>query len=298
MLVDLSSPTPARTPDARAEAVESAPDRADFQPAPPPVRRPPVPARALIVSLHDVSPHTFETTRAMVERLEALGLSRFSLLVVPDHHRKGHFLDDPAFCHWLREREAKGDEVVIHGFYHLRASRKGESLRDRLTTRFYTAGEGEFYDMSGAEALWLIAEAREGFRKIGLDPRGFIAPAWLLSEGAEAALTKLGFAYTVRLGTITDLACQRTFASQSLVWSVRSLWRRSASRFWNRSLFNRLRPAGLLRIGLHPVDFDHRAVWRQIESLAQSALADRTPLPYGQWVENSRSFPGEGVLTR
>jgi len=225
----------------------------------------------------------------MVERLEALGLSGFSLLVVPDHHRKGHFLDDPAFCHWLRERETKGDEVVIHGFYHLRASRKGESLRDRLTTRFYTAGEGEFYDMSGAEALWLVAQAREGFQKIGLDPRGFIAPAWLLSEGAQAALTKLGFAYTVRLATITDLACQRTFASQSLVWSVRSFWRRGASRIWNRSLFNRLRPAELLRIGLHPVDFEHRAIWRQIETLAQRALADRTPLPYGRWVENSRS---------
>jgi len=244
--------------------------------------------RELVISIHDVSPLTFEPTRRILERLEALGPVRVSLLVIPDHHERGHFLEDPAFCHWLKERVALGDEAVIHGYHHFRKRRAHETLREKIVTRLYTASEGEFYDISGADALRVVTRARAEFRLLGLDPRGFIAPAWLLSKGAEQALAKLGFAYTTRLGSVIDLGCEREYRSQSLVWSVRSLWRRGCSRVWNRSLFRRLRAEPLLRVGIHPVDFAHRGVWRQVESLVQSALADREAIPYLRWVETHR----------
>ncbi len=248
----------------------------------------PRPPRALVLSIHDVSPLTHAATVRILERFAALGAGPCSLLVVPDHHRRGHFLDDPAFCAWLRERAEAGDEPVIHGYFHRRARKPRESVRVRWITRCYTAEEGEFFDMAGADALRVVSQARDEFRKLGLDPAGFIAPAWLLSEGAEAALRKLGFDYTTRLGGVTDFVQGRAFASQSLVWSVRSFWRRGMSRVWNASLFRRLRAAPLLRIGIHPVDLEHRALWRQIETLIQRALADRTPLTYQQWIESSR----------
>ncbi len=245
-------------------------------------------AKALVISIHDVSPLTREATARILERLAEMGATPCSLLVVPDHHGRGHFLDDPDFCAWLKERVDSGDEPVIHGYFHRRDRKPQESARVRLATRFYTADEGEFFDISGADALRLVSQARDDFRKLRLDPGGFIAPAWLLSEGGELALRKLGFDYTTRLGTVTDLPSGRTCASQSLVWSVRSTWRRGLSRLWNKSLFRRLKTAPLLRIGIHPVDIEHRAVWRQIEELTQRALADRTPLTYQQWIETSR----------
>jgi len=244
--------------------------------------------RCVVVSIHDVSPLTRATTERILERLGELGVAACSLLVIPDHHRQGHFLDDPDFCAWLRERVAGGDEVVIHGYFHRRARRPNESARVRWTTRVYTADEGEFFDITGADALRLVSQAREEFRKIGLDPAGFIAPAWLLSEGGERALQKLGFDYTTRLREVIDLPSGRRIASQSLVWSVRSFWRRGMSRAWNASLYRRLRHAPLMRIGIHPVDLEHRAVWRQIETLIARAMADRTPLTYQQWIETSR----------
>jgi len=247
------------------------------------------PGPALVVSIHDVSPLTWEATERILERLEKLGLGATSLLVVPDHHQRGHFLDHPEFCSWLRCRAQQGDEPVIHGYFHRRNRRPRETLRERLTTRFYTAGEGEFFDIAGADALWLVSQARQDFRKIGLDPQGFIAPAWLLSAPAEAALRKLGLAYTTRLGSVIDLARGQEYASQSLVWSVRSLWRRLASRRWNASLYKRLRAAPLLRIGIHPVDLEHPSIWGQIEALTERALAERQPLTYLRWIETSRT---------
>jgi len=246
-------------------------------------------ARTVVISIHDVSPITREATERILERLSAFGAGPSSLLIVPDHHRRGHFLDDAAFCNWLLSRAAAGDEPVLHGYFHRRERRPDESLRAKVTTRFYTADEGEFYDISGADALRLAGQGREELRRLGLTPCGFIAPAWLLSQAGETALQKLGFLYTTRLSSVVDLPCGRVHASQSLVWSVRSFWRRVVSRRWNASLFKRLKAAPLLRIGIHPVDIEHPAIWRQIEDLTQRALADRVPLTYQQWIETSRS---------
>ena len=248
------------------------------------------PERAVIISIHDVSPHTLPDVKRILAELEAIGAREFSLLVVANHHRRGHLFDDPDFCRWLQERVfARGDEAVIHGYFHHRDPRPVESLRDKVTTRFYTKGEGEFFDIAGADAIRIVNEARTEFRTLGLDPRGFIAPAWLLSEGAEIALRTLGFDYTTHLRTVEDLAAGVVYQSQSLVWSTRSGWRRAASRLWNASLFRRLHDRSLMRIGIHPPDIQHPAVWRQVVHLTRSALADRTPISYLRWVESSRS---------
>lgn len=248
----------------------------------PPEEEPQVkgPSRSLVVSIHDVSPQTREATERILAELAELGVRKVSLLVIPDHHHKGHLLDDPEFCTWLRGRAQRGDEVVMHGYFHRRDQKAGETFRQKLTTRYYTAGEGEFFDIAGADALRIVSQARQEFRKIGLDPQGFVAPAWLLSEGADRALQRLGIAYTTRVSGVFDYTTGVRHASQSLVWSTRSWPRRIVSRIWNAFLFRRLKSRPLLRIGIHPPDLGHRAVWQQIKALTAKALADRTAVTY------------------
>ena len=240
--------------------------------------------RSLVVSLHDVSPHTHGACADILERLAQLGVATRSLLVIPDHHHRGHFLQDENFCDWLKQKAAAGDEIVMHGYYHQRARRAEESLTARLTTRVYTADEGEFFDIERTSARELVCRSRDEFRSLGMDPSGFIAPAWLLSADAEQALHDAGCRYTTRLGSVSDLQENRTHRSQSLVWSVRSSWRRQTSLLWNALLFRALARNPLLRISLHPVDLRHRAIWRQIERLIARALVDRTPLTYDAWL--------------
>ena len=240
---------------------------------------------SLVVSLHDVSPRTQAAFTAMLAELAAWGVGRTSLLVIPDHHRRGHMLADAGFCRWLETLAAQGHELVVHGYYHQREPRPGESWRQRLTTGVYTQGEGEFYDLSWSEATDLLARAQEDFRRLnGLAPTGFIAPAWLLSDAAAGAVRAAGFRYTTYLTGVQDYAAG-FIPSQSLVYSPRNAWRRMCSLAWNAVLSRRLRRNPLMRLGLHPPDHEHPQLWQQIRHHVQHAVANRQVTTYGQFVQ-------------
>jgi hypothetical protein len=250
----------------------------------------PMHPHALVVSLHDVRPQTREVCDSILTELEGLGVPHCSLLVVPDHHGQGHFLHDPAFCEWLVERAHGGHEIVIHGYYHLRQRRGDEGLATRVATQVYTADEGEFYDVDRATAAALLARARDDFSQLGLAPDGFIAPAWLLSEEGEAALRETGCEYTTKLREVIDLRTGNRTKSQSLVWSVRSGWRRAVSLMWNGMLFRSLGNNPLMRISIHPVDRPHRGIWSQIRRMVGLARRDRAPFTYERWITRERTF--------
>jgi len=242
------------------------------------------PRPALVVSIHDVSPLTRETTEAMLRDLKEAGIDRTSLLVIPDHHHKAMIGEDADFCEWLRGLQAAGHEVVLHGYYHRRPRKEG-GWWQKLVTEHYTAGEGEFFDLTETQARVRLEKAKEEFAAQGLHPTGFIAPAWLLGQEAEAAVCKAGFAYTTRLQNFKDLQTGREDASQSLVWSVRSGWRRQISLLWNAYLAKRLASNPLLRVGLHPPDWVYPVIRRQILELIVAARNERYVTTYDGWYQ-------------
>lgn len=253
--------------------------------------------RALVVSIHDVAPGTREKTARILVHLARHRVEVCSLLVVPDYHHEGRSLADPDFRAWLQELQASGHEIVIHGFFHQRARRVKEDARTRFVTRIYTADEGEFYDLGYDEARRLIDEARQEFESHGFQTHGFIAPAWLLGCEAERAAIDAGMSYTTTLRTVKDFARGRTIPSQSLVYSSRNGWRRTMSLAWNRSLFRRLAPNPLLRLGLHPPDLDHPAVWEQITALIDEAVRIRQPATYQSWLrDHSAIHHGQSAI--
>jgi len=240
--------------------------------------------RALAVSVHDVSPLTRQATDRMLADLDGAGVGVTSLLVVPDHHHKADIDQNPGFLAWLREQQAAGHEIVLHGFYHLRASCAGDGPGRRLVTQHYTAGEGEFYDLDYEKARERMEAGREMLTGVGLEVVGFIAPAWLLGEEGEKAARNLGFAYTTRLGGVLDLRSGEWTRSQSLVYSPRSAWRRNVSLGWNAFLAARLRKNPLARLGLHPPDWEHGAIKTQALRLAKHLAKDRQVICYRDWV--------------
>jgi len=244
--------------------------------------------RALVVSIHDVSPRTRARTTEILADLAGCSVRDCSLLVVPDHHGTGLFTEDEAFCAWLRDEVARGHEAVLHGFSHQRKRRKSEGLLKRLVTRVYTADEGEFLDIREEAALERLTRAQSLFRSLGINPRGFIAPAWLLGREAERAVRQTGFEYTTRLGSVSDYTTRKSWRSQSLVWSVRSPWRVKTSLGWNARLFDRLRRNPLLRVGIHPPDWDHPEVREQILDLVERASRDRLAMTYAAWLDRWR----------
>ncbi|MDQ6626685.1 MAG: polysaccharide deacetylase family protein [Verrucomicrobiota bacterium] len=241
-----------------------------------------------VVSIHDVAPSTRAASEKIVADLSRRGIAVSSLLVVPDYHHTGSSMADRSFVQWLRDLESAGHEVVIHGYFHARARRAGESLRERLVTRFYTNDEGEFYDLPYDEAYRRVSQAREEFVSAGLVPRGFIAPAWLLGADAQRAVADAEMEYTTRLTNVRNLRNGKDFAARSLVYSVRSAWRRGASLAWNAALARAMSGAELLRLAIHPPDIQHEQIWRQIGVLAQSIGDRRTPTTYRDWIADRR----------
>lgn len=252
---------------------------------------------SLVVSIHDVSTVTRTRVDDMLRDLEETGVPVTSLLVIPDHHHKGRIDGDPEFGEWLREISGqesgeapghKGHEAVLHGFYHLRPTKEQEGLATRMITRSYTAGEGEFYDLSKNEAFSLLLRGKAALEACGITPRGFIAPAWLLGEQAAMAVRDAGFDYTTRIGELIDCKNGESFPARSMVYSVRAPWRRAISLLWNETLFHALNESPLLRIGLHPPDWDHQVIRDHALSCIRRAVETRQVTTYARWLDQWR----------
>src|ERR671931_1505931 len=233
-------------------------------------------ANSVVVSLHDVAPCTQQITSTIISELGAHGVRVCSILVVPDYHHEGPVAKHREFVTWLRTLEADGHEIVIHGYFHERPPQTEETLRDKFMTRFYTQNEGEFYDLSYDEALRRITTARDEFRALGLKPRGFIAPAWLLGNEAEQAVRDAELEYTTRLRSVCDLRSDSTFPARTLVYSVHNNWRRTLSRSWNAALFRLMKTKPPLRISIHPPDYSQPIIWKQILGFIAAKKGART----------------------
>ncbi len=248
--------------------------------------------RALCVSIHDVAPATWAGCRTLTQAVADVDPALpVTLLVVPDYHGRGS--DVPAwYRNWLTARVGQGDEVALHGYTHLDDA-PVTTIAGYVRRRCYTAGEGEFAAVSRECAMRKIAFGDAWCAKQGLRPRGFVAPAWLMSRGAWEALPAFDFTYTTTLGRFHLLREQRSIRAQSLVYSARSPWRRWTSRQWNTLLAARLRDAPLVRLSLHPADaqypdlVDH--LQRTLDELRHMRRA-YTKMQFAEQASRSRSL--------
>lgn len=243
---------------------------------------------ALCVSLHDVSPATWPACARLLSMIDALGSGSVpvTLLVVPDYHRRGRIDHDPAFLRTIERRLAKGDEVALHGYYHLDDQTRPRGATDWLRRCVYTAGEGEFDALDAEEAGARLEQGLALMRRLAWPVHGFVAPAWLLGAGTRTALCRLPFAYTTTLRAIHRLPDWRMTPSPGLVYSVRGPLRRAVSRGWNTWLFAQLRQREApLRLELHPADARHEAVVGHWWSLIERALPHRHPMTKHRWLE-------------
>jgi uncharacterized protein len=246
------------------------------------------PTRSLIVSLHDVMPATQVKAAKILEDLKTWGVRTASLLVVPDYHGHGNAMENATFVTWLRDLEIDGYEIVLHGYFHQRPRQSGEKFSDKLLTRIYTKDEGEFFDLEYQEAFSRITRARDEFRKAGLSPVGFVAPAWLLSSEAERAARDAEMQYTTRLSSVVDLLTGKTQPAQSLAYSTRSAWRERLSLVWNAVLVRGIEIRQLVRLSIHPGDIQQPRIWRQIRRVIERLTRARNAITYRDWIEEQR----------
>ena len=229
--------------------------------------------RSVCVVLHGVAPSTQAACDRVLTAVRAVADVPLTVLAVPRYHCER---STPAIAQWLGERIAEGHELALHGYTHLDDGTP-HGLVDQLRRGHFTQDDGEFRDLSMAEAMRRITAGVRWFARMGLVPRGFVAPAWLMSLGTWEALRWMDMSYTCTLRRVVLMPERRAITSQALVYGTDSAWRRQASLAWNAALAVALRGNPLLRIELHPHDADHAAIRRSWQGLLEEALRDRKP---------------------
>lgn len=252
---------------------------------------PPEPAhQGVAVAIHDVAPATLPECLELMEMLDALGARPISLLVVPQFHYGAKAGDDAAFVAAMNARQARGDELILHGCFHVDDAAPPRTARGFLARRVATRSEGEFAALDERQAAWRVARGLELFRQQRWPLAGFVPPAWLMSRGARVALARCGHAFeyvTTRRG-IWHLPTWAFEPTANLWYSPDTRLRRAVSRVAIGHELRRARRQPLLRVSLHPQDVRGKGVVAHWRALIAAALETRVPMTKGEWVRRVR----------
>ena len=238
---------------------------------------------SLAVSIHDVAPSTWPECSRLLEVLDRLQLPA-TLLLVPRYHGELPIAPGSALATQLRRRVARGDEVVLHGYFHLDDGPPPATVLEWLKRRALTASEGEFSALDEVTAGQRLRAGAACLARAGLEPAGFIPPAWLLGRAARQALERTGLAYTSTRDELIRLDDGQVSPAPSLVWSTRARWRRTASLLWNARRAEALAAAPLVRVALHPPDAGFPVILQQVRQLLAALSARREPVLESRWI--------------
>jgi predicted deacetylase len=212
--------------------------------------------RRIAVAIHDVEPATFERCALIRDWLADHGIDRATLLVIPAPDLHPFFQRRPDLAAWLLDCRDRGDAVAQHGFQHRRAGAVGRRRRD----------DAEFAGLDPEATHASIAAGRRMLALAGVEPRGFVAPAYAYTPALRRQLSA-DFEWWATLLRLV----RRDSASLAPALSLR----RSPLAVRTGAL-----AAGrLLRVDLHPADFDRPRQVLALEAVLRGA-ANRTAVTY------------------
>lgn len=206
--------------------------------------------RTLVISVHDVAPSTFQLSKRAVRRMEQFGAT-CSLLVVPGPWNGESLSDSPKFIDWLHDCEARGHEIVQHGYTHEKLATPSWS---RVQSAILTRGCNEFHSLRYSEATRRMELGLQQLSNYDFSPTGFVPPGWLASEGTIQAAKELGFTYLTTRTRFLHLAAGHSHTIPA--WSHRpnSTLSFAGALWWQMGTASRLLSPSALRLALHPGD--------------------------------------------
>ncbi len=244
--------------------------------------------RRIIISMHDATPFHLSRLEKAEGLFAEMGLSKLTYLLVPQYHGGYLASNDAEFLAWCRKEKPFQVSWHLHGLLHLESDPSvagqlpgdqgtcARNFGDRFKRKLLTAGEGEFLSLSRESIRSKLETGMEVYRAcIGRGPDGFVAPAWLFNENLIPELNAKGVLVTEDQRRIYRCDSGRSLSSPVVTWATRTPLRKYGSlavcpilaRLWSK--------APILRIAMHPFDFDHPATVASIRSVLQYALRDR-----------------------
>jgi len=227
-------------------------------------------APEVLVSVHDVMPHTLDRVAGILAALEAAGADTANLLVVPGAGWTSETLDR------LHGLLARGHTLAGHGWQHKCIRIRG--LRHRLHSALISRDVAEHLclDAAGIEAL--IRRCCEWFPRHGLpQPDTYVPPAWAMGRIERQRLHGLGFRYFETLTGVYDAGTGRFRALPLAGFEADTPFRALALRGLNRAALAVAASGKPLRLAIHPRD-PQLLLARDLERLIATAAAGSSPL--------------------
>jgi peptidoglycan/xylan/chitin deacetylase (PgdA/CDA1 family) len=202
--------------------------------------------RQIAVAIHDVEPATFERCALIRDWLDDHGIDRATLLVIPAPDLHPFFQRRPDLAAWLLDCRDRGDAIAQHGLKH--------------------RPEKEFARLDADATHASIEAGRRVLTLAGVEPRGFVAPAYAYTSVLKRELSA-AFDWWATL--LRHIGPDRASLAPALSLSRSSLGVRAGA----------LASGPLLRLDLHPADFDRPRHVMALESVLARA-SRRTPVTY------------------
>jgi predicted deacetylase len=219
----------------------------------------------LAVALHDVEPATFERCALIRDWLADLGVDRVTLLVIPAPDLHPFHDRRPDMAQWLEERARDGDAIAQHGFQHRQVRRAAPPRQ--LVARVQGGSAAEFVGLDVDETRRAVLAGRRLLKLAGVQPRGFVAPAYAYTPALRATLATT-FDWWAGIGKL-HRADRSTTRAPALTLGTSTTLKR-----WTSPAVVRLgaRLSGdLLRLDLHPADLDHTRCVGAVEKVLRAA---------------------------
>jgi predicted deacetylase len=232
----------------------------------------------LLVSIHDVTPALQPNVIRLWDLCSRHGLAP-ALLVVPNWHGRWPLEEHSSFIDWIRARAGEGAEVVLHGERHDEMGLP-RTLWESCRAWGKTDGEGEFLSLDAAAARDRLNRALQRLRKLGLEPTGFVPPAWLAGEATHQAAAAAGLRFTEDTRCIRLLSSGQQVKSPVVRWSARTPMRAWGSAAVAGARWTFQRSSAWPRIALHPGDLDHEVTARSIGRTLERWLRRHRPGHY------------------
>jgi predicted deacetylase len=226
-------------------------------------------SQSLAVAVHDVEPRSFARCRQIRTWLLERGVDRATLLVIPaaDLHPIGN--RGPALAAWLRNRVACGDTVAQHGLAH-RSSTAAPWPRSVLAG-WQGGGAAEFPGLGIEDTERRVGTGLRLLREIELDPRGFVAPGYAYTRALRQVLGG-SFEWFADIRTVRMR--ERCVNSPALCLGTSTPLKRRVSPSLVRAAARTCGP--MMRVDIHPADFDYPGHIATLESLLERAEGRRS----------------------
>ncbi len=232
-----------------------------------------------IVEVHDVSPYYYDEFCKCLELLSLTGISKFSLLVIPNFRDSYPIYRYPGFVNTLHYSK---QEIIMHGYNH--------TSRFKLKEALYTYGEGEMGGLTLQEVYKKIESAIDIFQIAKLNTSFFVSPAWISNPFLEDVLSSFGFLGVGYRKYLKNIENNHTVPSRVITFSSRKVLSYLSTKVL-LTVYKLIKDDPVLRLALHMKDFSSKkkiALWRL---LLKEIKNSRRLVSYGELLGKSGSSP-------